>query len=248
MKKIFLSLSLIVSLFAYDKLLDQKEVLSIIKKTPIYGQLKKRLNKDVQVKGTIKDNFYIITLYNKEGEQNIYITKDLKYTILGMVVNNKTLKPLMPNYKPDKFSGNKDVVKNGIVFSFGKGKDDIYVVTDPECPFCRQFEKMAKKSKMGEKYRIHVIFLPLSFHKHAMDMIYYILSAETQEERVKRFNATLSGDNSWKNFKPTKEQKVKIDKEIEKSKKAAYELGAKGTPSFYDKNFNEIENRGKLLK
>jgi len=248
MKKVLLSLSLVASLFASDKILSQSEALKIIKQTPVYAQLKNKLNKDIKVKGLEKTDLYVITLYNKRGGQNIFVTKDLKYTILGMVLNNKTNRPVEVNYPVEPFKGNSKIVKDGVVFSMGKGSEDIYIVTDPECPWCRKFEKMAKNSHFADKYKIHIIFLPLSFHKHSKDMIYYILSAKSEQEKAKRFHETLTGDTKWKTFKVTDEQKSKIDKELEKSKKAVEELGAKGTPSFYDKNMKEIVNKGKLFQ
>lgn len=249
MKKVALSISLIASLFASDKLLAPQKTKNILEKTPLYSQLKSKLNKGIlKVKGVEKKDFYIITVYNKKGEGNFFVTKDLKYTILGNVLNNQTKQPIRPNYPAEAFKGNKQIVKDGVLFSFGKGKEDLYIVTDPECPFCQRFEKLAKKAKMGEKYRIHIIFLPLPFHKHSKAMIDYILSANTDKEKAKRFHETLTGDTKWKNFKPTKAQKAKIDAALKKSKKAVDELGARGTPTFYNKDMNEIKDRGSLFK
>ena len=249
MKKVVLSLGLALSLFASDKLLAPTKAKNILEKTPLYSQLKSKIDKGIlKIKGVEKKDFYIITLYDKRGEGNIFITKDLKYTILGNILDNKTKEPLRADYPAEKFSGNKEIVKEGVLFSFGKGDKDLYVVTDPECPFCQRFEKIAKKAKLGEKYKIHIIFLPLSFHKHSKAMIYYILSADSEAEKAERFHKTLTGDNSWRDFKPTPAQKAKIDAELKKAKKAVEELGAKGTPSFYDENMTEIKNRGQLFK
>jgi len=248
MKKVFLGLSLVASLFASDKVLKQNEVLNVIKDTPVYAQLKQKLNKDVKAKGVEKKDFYIITFYNKKGSQNIFITKDKKYTILGMVLDNTTKRPLIPNYPAEPFKGNKQIVKDGVLFSFGSGKKDLYIVTDPECPLCQRFEEMAKHTDFAKKFRIHIIFLPLPYHKHSKAMIDYILSAKNEADKVKRFHATLQGDKSWEKFKPTPAQKANVKKELEKSKKAVNELDVKGTPSFYDADMKEIKNRGLLFK
>ena len=243
MRKVLLSLSLVASLFASDKLLPQKQVEKILKSSPVYSQVKSKLNKGLKVKGVDKGDFYIITVYGKRGEGNLFISKDLKYTILGNILDNKKKTLLRADYPVEPFKGNKEIVKKGIVFSFGKGKKDLYVVTDPQCPFCQRFEKLAEKSHLSDKYKIHIIFFPLPFHKHAKDMIYYILSGKDDKERSQRFQQTLTGDKSWRSFKLTKSQKEKIDKEIEKSMKAVKELKTKGTPTFYDKNFNEKDRR-----
>jgi len=249
MKKVVLSLGLVLSLFASDKLLAPTKAKTILEKTPLFSQLKTKLDKGtLKVKGVEKKDFYIITVYDKRGEGNFFVTKDLKYTILGNVIDNQTKTPLKAEYPAKKFSGKKDIVKNGVLFSFGNGDKDLYVVTDPECPFCQKFEKLAKKAKLGEQYKIHIIFLPLPFHKHSKDMIYYILSAKTDAQKAKRFHETLTGDTKWASFTPTKAQKAKIDAELKKAQKAVEELGARGTPSFYDENFTEIKNRGKLFQ
>ena len=126
------------------------------------------------------------------------------------------------------------------MFTFGKGDKDIYIVTDPECPFCRMLEKQ-KKDILAKNYKVHVILMPLSFHKNAKAMSYYILAGKTDKERAKRMSEVLEGSNAWKNFHPTKEQIKKFEEELKKAKKAAMELGARGTPSVYDKDFNQID-------
>jgi thiol:disulfide interchange protein DsbC len=239
-------MGIVASLFAADKVLPQKEVLSILQKTPLYAQIE--ANKNLKVKGVEKKDFYIITVYSKQGEGNLFVTKDYKYTILGNVISNQTKLPIRPDYPAKPFKGNKQIVKDGVLFSFGKGKKDLYIVTDPECPFCQRFEKMAKGTDFTKKYRVHVIFLPLPFHKHSIAMIDYILSAPTEAEKVKRFHETLQGSDAWKKFKPTKAQKEAVKKELVKSAKAVAELQAQGTPSFYDENMTEIKDRGSLFK
>jgi len=239
MKKILLSLSLVASLFAADKLLNPKEALEIAKHSPFYNQIQSKLKAGLKIKGMEKDDFYIITIYDDNGAGNFFVTKDLKYTILGNVFDNKKQQLIKANYPAEPFSGDPKVVKDGVLFSFGSGKEDLYVVTDPECPFCQKFEKEAKNTNFAKKYRIHIIFLPLPFHKNSKDMIYYILSAKTEAQKAQRFHEVLQGSDAWKNFKPTPAQKAKIDAELQKSIKAVKALKAKGTPSVYDANFTQ---------
>jgi len=247
MKKLALVGILAISSFA-SNLLNQKEALNILKHSPVYAQIAPRLKSGLKVKGQDKGDFYLITVYNKNSEGNLFITKNLKYTIFGNILNNQTKSMLHPTYPAEPFHGNKEIVKNGVVFTIGHGKKELYVVTDPQCPFCRRFERLAEQAHLTDKYTIHIIFLPLSFHKHSKAMIYYILSAKNNEEKAKRFKETLDGGNEWQKFTPTKIQKAKIDKIIAKSEKAANELKAKGTPSFYDKNLKEIKNRRSIFQ
>ncbi len=231
MKKILLASVLSLSLFGFDKILPQNQTQEILKATPIYNQLKHL--KNVKYKATKKDGFYIIEVDTPKGKALLYVTADKKYTILGKIIN-KNGKILVPN-----FPKNVKIIKNGVLFTFGKGEKDIYIVTDPECPFCRLMEKQ-KKNILAKNYRVHVILMPLPFHKYAKAMSYYILAAKTDKEKAKRLQEVLAGSNAWKNFHPTKEQIKKFNEELAKSKKAAIELGAQGTPSIYDKNFNPI--------
>jgi len=234
MKKLLISLTLAASLFALDKVLPQKETIKVLKSTPIYDRLAPLIKKGkVKAKATLKDGFYLIELITPRGKGLIYVTKDKKYTIIGRVLKNNG-EILVPNLPK-----NAEIIKKGVMFTFGEGKKDIYIVTDPECPFCRILEK-EKKDILKKNYRVHVILMPLPFHKHAKAMSYYILAGKTDKEKAKRMSEVLEGSNAWKNYHPTKEEIKKFNKELETAKKAAEELGARGTPSIYDKNFNSI--------
>ena len=96
------------------------------------------------------------------------------------------------------------------------------------------------KKNLKKNYRVHVILFPLSFHKNAKAMSYYILAGKTDEEKDKRFREVLGGSDVWKNYKPSKEEKAKFDRMLNTAKKAVEELGARGTPTVYDKDFNRI--------
>ena len=234
MKKLILTGLLTLSLFASDKILSQKEINSVLKATPIYNQLAPQIKSGkIKTKATKKEGFYIIVLYTSKGKGILYVTADKKYTILGRVLK-KNGEMLVPN-----FPKHAQIIKNGVMFTFGKGKKEIYIVTDPQCPFCREMER-EKRNLLAKNYKVHVILMPLPFHKYAKAMSYYILAAKTDKERAKRMQKTLLGGNEWKNFHPTKEQIKEFNKELKKAKKAADELGAQGTPSIYDKNFNPI--------
>jgi thiol:disulfide interchange protein DsbC len=236
MKKLLLSLAVAASLFGADRVLPQNQTIEILKTTPIYSQLAPLLKSGkIKARATQKDGFYIIELQAPRGNINIFVTKDKKYTILGRVIDNKTKKLIQPD-----FPKNAQIIKKGVMFTFGKGKKELYLVTDPECPFCRMMEKQ-KRDVLEKNYKVHVILMPLPFHKHAKAMSYYVLAGKTDAERAKRMKEVLLGSDAWKNFHPTKEQIAKFNKELEASQKAASELGARGTPSVYDENFKPID-------
>jgi thiol:disulfide interchange protein DsbC len=166
-----------------------------------------------------------------------YITADKKYAIFGSVYDLKNKKPVMGDYPL-----NKDLIKRGVAFSYGSGDKDIYLVTDPECPYCRMLENK-KGDMLTKKYKVHVILYPLPFHKYAKPMTEYILAGKNDMEKAARLRRILKGSNEWKNFKPTKEEQEKINKKMMEMQKAVNELGAQGTPTIYDSNFKQISLR-----
>jgi thiol:disulfide interchange protein DsbC len=136
-----------------------------------------------------------------------------------------------------------NIIKEGVAFSYGKGKKEIYLVTDPECPYCTKFEKAAE-GKL-EDYTVHVIFYPLPFHKKAPAMIEWIMQAKSDvEKRERLIKIALKKSTEYqslikdmkKPFHYSTSTKIVIDKSL----KAVQELGTRGTPTTYDEKFNKI--------
>jgi len=135
------------------------------------------------------------------------------------------------------------IIKEGVSFSYGTGSKEIYLVTDPECPYCIKFEKAAE-GKL-EDYTVHVIFYPLPFHKKAPAMIEWIMQGKSDAEKKERLSQiALKKSTEYqalikdtkKPFKYTPETQAVVDKAI----KAVQELGTRGTPTTYDAKFNKI--------
>ena len=117
MRKILLALAVSGALFAKTFLvstLEQKEVLnSLYKVSPV---LKVYMKEGIIKVKVFKDKkFYIIKLFTPYGSQNLYLTLDKRYLISGEVIDLKTRTPLLP-------PANKEVVRKGVMFTFGKGK------------------------------------------------------------------------------------------------------------------------------
>jgi len=107
MKKLFFTLSIVVSLFASDKLLSQKELNNVLKSSILYPKLSQDIKKGlIKVRGVKKNGFYIINIQTKRGAGNIYITADKRYTILGRVLDNKNGGFLSANFPVNKKIGN----------------------------------------------------------------------------------------------------------------------------------------------
>jgi len=145
--------------------------------------------------------------------------------------------------RPIAFPKDAKAINEGVAFSYGTGSKDLYIVTDPECPYCSKFEKAAK-GKLDE-YRVHVILMPLSFHKKAPAMIEWIMQGKDDAGRKERFEELmLKGSVKYKTvIKDTKKPFVysgAVDEVMKKVHKATRELNVRGTPAIYDANFNPM--------
>lgn len=195
------------------------------------------------IKGIDQGSFKQVSVEanTKRGSQTfeMFIPKSDKNVVFFGKAYDKSGKPYM-------LPLDTELIKKGVAFTVGNGKENIYLVTDPECPYCRKLESNLDP-KISEKYTINVIPMPLSFHRDAKPMLYWILSAKTNKEKAERLHKTMTGDESFRKYSPSPAVKAEIDAIFAKSNKAAIELGAKGTPSVYDSNFNKI-GYDKLVK
>jgi len=105
-----------------------------------------------------------------------------------------------------------------VAFKEGKGKKEIYLVTDPDCPFCKRLEKVLQELINEEKITVKVIFLPLDrLHPRAKEKAIAIICDR------KGFGELLVGYTS-SNQCP--EGKTKV----EEAQKFLFSLGIRGTP------------------
>jgi len=142
------------------------------------------------------------------------------------------------------FPFNEKYVKEGISFSYGIGKKEIYLITDPECPYCTKVAK-AMEGKLAE-YTVHVIFMPLSFHKKAPAMVEWILKGKDDTQRKTRYDALLlKGSTEYaKDLKQPFGYSAEVKEKMAKAELATMELKVRGTPALYDANFKPIsQNR-----
>jgi thiol:disulfide interchange protein DsbC len=141
------------------------------------------------------------------------------------------------------FPKDAQVIKEGIAFSYGTGSKEIYIITDPECPYCSRFEK-AVNGKLDE-YTVHVIFFPLSFHKKAPAMVDWIMQRKDDVVRKERYEQImLKGSTAYssliKDIKKPYIYSETVRPAMKKMEAAVLELNVRGTPAIYDKNFNPM--------
>ena len=133
-----------------------------------------------------------------------------------------------------------DNVTKGVSFSYGTGKKEIYLVTDPECPYCSKFAKSAE-GKLSD-YTVHVIFMPLSFHKKAPAMVEWILQGKDDAQRKTRYDALLlKGSKAYaKDVKQPFTYSAEVKEKMAKAELATMELNVRGTPALFDANFKAL--------
>lgn len=134
-------------------------------------------------------------------------------------------------------------IKEGVAFSYGSGSKEIYIVTDPECPYCTRLEKSIH-GKLSD-YTVHVIFFPLSFHKKAPAMVDWIMQGKDDGAKKERFEQVmLKGSTDYsaliKDPKKPYVYSEAVQPVMKKMQAAVLELNVRGTPAIYDMNFNTL--------
>ena len=245
MHKILLILStamtLVITVNAGDPIVDKAKLQEL--------KTKNRVLQDpvLTIKGAIeKPDSYILKLEARSPQGSQLITAVLNKKTSELYIGSAYDK----EGKAIAFPKDEKVVNDGVAFSYGKGSKDIYIVTDPECPYCSKFEK-AVAGKLAD-YTVHVILFPLSFHKKSPAMVDWIMQGKDEAEKKERFEEIMiKGSNKYKELikdvKKPYAYSPKTQQHMDRSDKAAMELNVRGTPAIYDANFNPV-SQDQLLK
>ena len=176
-------------------------------------------------------SLYILTIDVQGNKDEIYLTKDKKLILSGDVidVNNG-----MKVSAPVDLTG----VRGKEAFVFGNGKDEYFLFTDPECPYCKKFESYLPQIK--DKVKIRVFYFPLESHENAKDLSLYVMSQKTTAQKIDAmFDASENLDKA-KNAKYSQAQLTKLEKHLEEQVQIGMNLNVQGTPTIFDKNGNNI--------
>jgi len=200
------------------------------------------------VEGIDEKNTYFLDVQYKGKQVNFYVDKATGFIYKGDRYDKNGEKSTFTK-SPARLATFTKTMKEGVSITYGTGKKDLYLFTDPECPYCRKFEKKAK-GLLGD-YTVHVILFPLSFHKKAPAMTEWIMQGVDDKDRHMRMEA-LMVDNSqdytaFMSKNNTFKYSDKVQKYIDNAKRAARLLSVSGTPIVFDANFNQL-NWGRLLK
>ncbi|WP_072680336.1 thioredoxin fold domain-containing protein [Arcobacter sp. LA11] len=193
-------------------------------------ELFKKAKVDVQ-QGFDAGSVYVLNVTVQGRSDKIFLTKDKKYLIAGDVISTKTGQPLEVPADLKPTLGKE-------AFTFGTGKDEYVLFTDPECPYCKKFEEHFPK--IEDKVKIRVFYFPLDFHKNAKDISLYVMSQKNYKDKVNAMINTTKDTPAFKNKKYAKGEKEKLQKHLDSQLEVAKKLGIRGTPSVYDKDGNKV--------
>jgi len=162
-----------------------------------------------------------------------YLTKDKKYFLFGTVFDTQTGEKLFISTDMKQYNDRE-------AFVYGEGKDEYYVFTDPQCPYCSKFEKQWKKLSKYAKF--HTFLFPLGFHKDAREMSLFILNKKNDKERAEALFTLANDKNAKFDTKDIslEDKKLLIEK-LNKNIDVAKELSITGTPTLFDKNGQKVQ-------
>jgi thiol:disulfide interchange protein DsbC len=151
----------------------------------------------------------------------------------------EALGPRAANIKVADLNAIKDLDPAGIVtIGDPNAKYTIYVVDDPECPFCAKLDEEIKKILEKRKdVNFKIILFPLSFHKHAAGITRNIVCTDDPKKKVeileKSFEAVRKRDIKKLEELEMKDSCEKRDVRliISQNYKFAQSAGVRGTPA-----------------
>jgi len=201
------------------------------------------------LEGIDEENTYFLNILYRGKPSYCFVDKKSGEVYLGRRYD-KAGKASVFVPSPKRIAKLTKVIQEGVSFSYGTGKKEVYLFTDPQCGYCKKFEKQAEG--LLDDYTVHVILFPLRFHKKAPAMIEWAMAGTDDKEKHTRLQAVMIKDDiNYKKFLPKENENMKyspkIQESVDKALKAANALNVTGTPTIFDASFKKL-NWGKFLK
>ena len=176
-------------------------------------------------------SLYILNITVQGNNDEIYLTKDKKFILSGDVID---VTNGMKITAPADLTG----VRGKEAFTYGKGTEEYFLFTDPECPYCKKFESYLPQ--IQDKVKIRVFYYPLESHENAKDLSLYVMSQKTAAQKIEAmFNASENLENA-KNAKYSQVELTKLEKKLDEQMQIATNLNVQGTPTIFDKDGKSI--------
>ena len=222
---IFLSLFLALTLEAKEKELTNKQMLEF-ESLELFKKAGIKVEKAYDI-----GSLYLLSIVVQGNKDEIFLTKDKNYLISGAVINTTTGMQI-------KAPVNLAILKDKEAFTYGNGKDEYILFTDPECSYCKKFESFLPQIK--DKVKIKVFFFPLDFHENAKDLSLYVMSQKTSAKKIEAMFSANDNLQIAKNAKYTQAELAKLEKSLEEQIQIGMKLNVQGTPTIFDKEGKSV--------
>jgi Protein-disulfide isomerase len=166
----------------------------------------------------------------KVGVQPIvfYTDKEMKYVLAGNLISLADRKNITRERQQEFMKVGQDLLnelEKHKDFAFGKVGSEkyIYMLTDPDCPFCKRSEPIVEKWADEKGVEVRVILFPLPIHPQAFGKSVALVCDKKGWEEYK---SGYSSNNQCEDGK----------KKIESNLQLAGRYGINGTPTFIGMN------------
>jgi len=156
----------------------------------------------------------------------------------GYAVLNEKLEFKNQRLPQDIDTDNGDVMKIGesVLYSVGNGPKQVFLFTDPDCPYCVKMDKAINGLGVKSEYTVNVIAFPLQgLHADALDKSRYVMAME-QGKRQHEFTRVGGNPQTVESVREaiinlSEEEIISIDKRIGAGMAIGRKLGVQGTPN-----------------
>ena len=176
-------------------------------------------------------SLYILSINVQGNADEIYLTKDKKLILSGDLIDSSNG---MKVTAPADLTG----VRGKEAFVYGKGTEEYFLFTDPECPYCKKLESYLPQ--IESKVKIRVFYFPLESHENAKDLSLYIMSQKTSAQKIEAMFETSSNIDKAKNAKYSQSELAKLEKKLDEQMQIGANLNVQGTPTIFDKDGKNI--------
>ena len=164
-------------------------------------------------------------IFDMNGRKEVgYTTPDGNYLIFGTVIDLRTRKAITMERREElnKVVFSKEqwkVLKQLVDVEYGNGTKNIYIFTDPHCPYCQRLESSLKKLADEGLVKVHIIIFPVHAEARNVASAFICMKGSGKdyiEHNLEKYNKPCDEGN----------------KKLEKNMRFAQELRITGTPSW----------------
>ena len=176
-------------------------------------------------------SIYILNINVQGNKDEIYLTKDKKLVLAGDVIDPNT---------GMKVTAPADVasLRGKEAFVYGKGTEEYFLFTDPECKYCKMLESYLPK--IENKVKIKIFYYPLDSHANARDLSLYKKKKKTTDKKISAMFDSATILDKVKSTKYSEADLAKLEKQLNEQVQLGMNLNVQGTPTIFDKDGKNI--------